>query len=155
MIKHIKSIKLRRSLPESYITIDTNRGARTEDIADRIKPVPRLFHPDKIIIHCGTNDLCENTPPSEIATQIINVGQSVKDDNNTVVISELVPRGDELNERAKQVNAELKAQCRTKEIPLISHNNIDPQRHLNLSKLHTNFEGTKILAKNFLDYFKN
>ena len=60
---------------------------------------------EHVILHCGTNDLKTSTDPEQIAENIINLAKSVKRDKNNVLISELTPRNDQLNKKAKEVNA--------------------------------------------------
>ena len=54
-----------------------------------------LFFPIKTfyILHVGTNDITLNDTPEEITEHIVNVAKSFKTENNTVVISNIVPRG--------------------------------------------------------------
>ena len=61
--------------------------------------------PSNVILHCGTSDLKTSTDPEQIAENIINLAKSMKRDKNNVLISELTPRNDQLNKKAKEVNA--------------------------------------------------
>ena len=58
--------------------------------------------PSSVILHCGRNDL--KTDPKKIAENIITLAKSMKTDKNNVIISELTPRNDQLNKKAKEVN---------------------------------------------------
>ena len=61
-----------------------------------------------------------------------------------------VPRFDNLNNKATQVNNRLVLMCAERNIPFISHSeSIDSSKHLNESKLHLNFNGVKVLTENF------
>ena len=55
-------------------------------------------------MYCGANDLKTSTDPKQIAENIINLAESMKTDKNNVIISELTPRNDQFNKKAKEVN---------------------------------------------------
>ena len=55
-------------------------------------------------MYCGANDLKTSTDPEQIAENIINLAESMKTDKNNVIISELTPRNDQFNKKAKEVN---------------------------------------------------
>ena len=57
-----------------------------------------------------------------------------------VIISSIIPRGDQLQQKAFNVNKELKELCASKNIRYTEHGNIHPRNHLNRSKLHFNFQ---------------
>ena len=79
----------------------------------------------------------------------------MKTENNTTVISNIVPRGDSKKEKAEAVNKLLVDICEQKEIPLIHHGNISTKRHLNKSKLHLNAHGKSVFVKNLRNFLKN
>ena len=122
--------------------------AKTSDMEYYITPTKRDFDPGIYILHVGTNDLTLNDTPEEITEHIVNIATSLKTENNTVVISNIVPRGDSKKEKAEAVNKLLVDICEQKEIPLIDHGNISTKRHLNKSKLHPNAHGKSVLVKN-------
>ena len=62
-------------------------------------------------------------------------------------MSGTVPRCDDLNNKAHEVNRRLVLMCKERNISFLSHDeNIDPSKHLNESKLHLNCNGIKISA---------
>ena len=72
---------------------------------------------ERIIIHCGTNDLAsEKAPEESIAESIINLTESAKNDK--------------LNEKARKVNVQMKKYCRGNKIHLIDHININSNHHI-------------------------
>ena len=74
---------------------------------------------------------------------------SLKIDENSVIVSSIVLRFDNLNNKANEVNNRLVHMCRERDIPFISHTeSIDPSKHLKESKFHLNFNGVKIFAEN-------
>ena len=118
--------------------------------------------PSNVILHRGTNDLKTSTGPEQIAENIINLAKSMKTDKNNVLISELTPRNNQLNKKAKVVNTVLSRECSRTNICVIKHDNMNARRHCdmsglhlnccNMSGLHLNWESTNILIENILFY---
>ena len=80
----------------------------------------------------------------------IYLATSLKNDDNTVTIYGVVPRLDDLNNKANEVSRRLVLMCKERNISFLSHDeSIDPSKHLNKSKLHLNNSGIKIFAENF------
>ena len=72
----------------------------------------------------------------------------MKNDSNTVTVSGIVPRLDDLNNKSNEVNRRLLLMCKESNISFLSHDeNIDPSKHLNKRKLHLNSNGIKIFAE--------
>ena len=107
-------------------------------------------NPETIIIHSGTNDLKSDSSPEEIARDIIKLTTSCKTQTNTVILSSIVPRYDNLNEKATRVNKCLQKECEARNICFIDHRNISPTYNCNRSGLHLNYSGTKKLTENIL-----
>ena len=155
MIKNVDGYLFTGSLNRKYIVkIRPSSSAKTSDMEYYITLTKSDFDPGIYILHDGTNDLTLNDTPKEITEHIVNIATSSKAENNTVVISNIVPRGDSKKEKAKAVNKLLVDICEQKEIPLIDHGNINTKRHLNKSKLHINMHGKSIFVKNLRNFFK-
>ena len=108
------------------------------------------INPDHIILHAGTNDLRTENTASQIAKATIDLATSLKNDDNTVTVSGIVPRLDDLDNKANEVNRRLVLMCMERNISFLSHDeSIDPSKHLNESKLHLNNSGIKTFAENF------
>ena len=99
-------------------------AAKTEGTKDYIKPTKSDFDPDLYIFHAGTNDLSLDKPDAEIATDNINVAESLKSTYSNVALLAIVPRADNFKEKAAEINKCLASKCREKDLPLISHDNI-------------------------------
>ena len=109
-----------------------------------------IKNPDHIILHAGTNDLRTENTASQIAKATIDLATSLKNDDNTVTVSGIVPRLGDLDNKANEVNRRLVLMCKERNISFLSHDeSIDPSKHLNESKLHLNNSGIKIFAENF------
>ena len=119
-------------------------------MVDHVKPTLRGDKPDHITLHVGTNDLRTEKTASQIAKSITDLTTSLKNNGNSVIVSGIVPRFDNLNNKVTEVNNRLVLMCAERNIPFISHReSIDSSKHLNESKLHLNFNGVKVFAENF------
>ena len=65
------------------------------DMVDYVKPTQRDFNPVVYLLHVRTNYLSSNESPEQISLDILNLASSLKLDNNTVIVSSIVPRDDE------------------------------------------------------------
>ena len=71
-----------------------------------------------------------------IADKIVKTAEPLKTENNNVVLTVILSRGDKLNEKAEEMNNLLEKACNLKQIDLIKHKNLSTKRQLNRSKLH-------------------
>ena len=121
-------------------------------MVDHVKPTIGNDKPDHVILHTGTNDLRSEKTASQIARSITELAMSLKDNNNSVVVSGIVPRHDNLNNKATVVNNRLLLMCKEQKIPFIANSeNTDSSKHHNESKLHLNY---KYFAEKFSVFFK-
>ena len=105
--------------------------AKTVDMQDYIKPTKRDFGPSLHLLHVGINDLSQEDTPEAISKRIIATAESLKKKHNEVSIWNI------------------------SNIRIINHSNINPQRHLNWSRLHFNSYGRSIFVKNVRDFMNN
>ena len=126
--------------------------AKTNDMYDHIKPTQMNFQPNVYISRLGTNDLLT---PEEISDKNITFFKHLKSDDNDVVVSGIVPRGDSYKEKAEAVNKVLKDTCTKENMHFICHSNINVKRHLNRSNLHLNDNGISALVRNFKNFSNN
>ena len=106
-------------------------SAETVDMQDYIKPTKRDFGPSLHLLHAGIHDLSQEDTPEAISKRIIATAGSLKKKHNEVSISNI------------------------SNIRIINHSNINPQRHLNRSRLHFNSYGRSIFVKNVRDFMNN
>ena len=64
----------------------------------------QLINPDHINLHAGTNDLRTENSASQVAKATIDLATSLNNGDNTVTVSGIVPRLDDLNNKATEVN---------------------------------------------------
>ena len=81
-------------------------GVKTKDMNSYVIPTVKQ-KPDNIILLKGTNNLKTIDTPEGITMGVINLTMTCKTDTNTVFISGIVPRSDNLNEKASKVNSTL------------------------------------------------
>ena len=96
MVKKIDGYLLTSSINHRYIVkVRPFLSAKTIDMVDYIKPTQRDFNLDVYLLHVGTNNLSSNKSPEQISPDILNLANSLKLDNNTVIVSSIVPCDDE------------------------------------------------------------
>ena len=130
-------------------------GAKVKFMKDYVKPCIRENNPEYVILHVGTNELNSELTPERIAKSIIDVCKNIQTSHRSVSISGIVPRNDNFNKKATQVNRELSKMCKKEQLLFIDHSNINPKTHLNRSKLHLNCNGYEKLGKNFVSFIRN
>lgn len=114
---------------------------------DYLKPTKCDFNPDLYILHAGTNDFSSRKSNTGMA-DYIKVAKMLKSDHNSVAISAIVPRTDNFKENVTEANKGLALKCHKQGISLILHDNINPKRYLNKSKLHSDNYGNIIFVRN-------
>ena len=103
MVKKIDRYLLTSSINHKYIVkVRPFLLAKTTDMIDYVKPTQRDFNPDVYLLHVGTNNLTSNKSPEQISLDILNLA-NLKLDNNTVIVSSIVPRNDE--NKKKQIRS--------------------------------------------------
>ena len=150
MIKKLNGYFLTRKVRHKYlIKVRSFSGAKVSCMVDHVKPTLRDDKPD-IILHVGTNDPHTEKTASQIAKLIMGLTTSLKNNGNSVIVSGIAPRFDNLNNKATEFNKSLVLMSAERNIPFISHSeSIDCSKHLNESKLHLNFHGVKVFEENF------
>ena len=146
IVKKLNGSLLTRKIKHKYLIKKRSlSGTKTSCMTDHIKPTLQDINPDHIVLHLGTNNLRTENTASYIANAAIDLATSLKNDDNTVTVSDIVPRLDDLNNKANEVNRHLVQMCKERNISFLSHDeNTDPSNHLNESKLHFNSNGIKI-----------
>ena len=89
------------------IAVKSISETKTAGMKHHIKGCLTENVPNKIVIHCGTNDLRSQQTPREIAEKFVALGKEAKQSVDRVFISNLTVRGDAFNEKENKVNDEL------------------------------------------------
>ena len=94
------------SIRTDIVVVKHFSGVKTKDMNSYVIPTVKQ-KPDNIILLKGTNNLKTIDTPEGITMGVINLTMTCKTDTNTVFISGIVPRSDNLNEKASKVNSTL------------------------------------------------
>ena len=125
---------------------------------DYVKPCIRENNQEYVILHIildvGTNELSSELTPERIAKSVIDFDKNCQK-KRTVSISGIVPRNDNFNNKATEVNKELSQMCKKEKLLFVGHSNINPKAHLNRSKLHLNRNGYEKLGKSYVSFIRN
>ena len=138
MIKKLNEYLLTKDVRHKFLAkIRPFTGAKLSCMVDHVKPSIREDKPDHVILHTGTNDLRKEKTASQIARSITELAMSLNDSDNSVIVSGIVPRNGNLNNKATEVNNRLLLMCKERKTPFIAHiENIDSSEHFNESKLY-------------------
>ena len=90
-------------------------------------PVFRKKNLGYIIFHVGTNELNSELPPERTAKSVIDITKNTQSNSRIVSISSIVPRNDNFNIKATEVNKELSKMCDKEKLLFLSHSNINPK----------------------------
>lgn len=135
------------------VKVKCHPGATTDDLIDHLNPVLRK-NPDIIIIHGGTNDLCDEV---DTVKNLADIASKIRKDHpkTKLVISNITMRRDkQLKDPTGKVsllNRNIGNLCFEQNLDQIKHQNIK-EDHLSPRKLHLNKAGSSMLAKKFLDF---
>ena len=90
-----------------------------------------------------------------IAKPIVDLAKGLVADERTISVSSIVPRKDKLNGKVEEVNSYLQRMCSNVNMLFIDNARaINPERHLNNSKLHLNLKGSAKLSDVFINSIK-
>ena len=92
-------------------------GAKVSCMVDHVKPAIRDDKPDHVILHTGTNDLRSEKTANQIARSITEPAMSLRDNDNSVIVSNIIPRNENLNNKATEVNNRLLLMCEERKTP--------------------------------------
>ena len=76
------------------------------------------------LLHSGTNDLKSTKPQNEISNDIIKLAIDMKTDGNGMVVSGIIPRDYEFNEKCENVNNFLKTEYTKYALGFLDYSNI-------------------------------
>ena len=97
IVKKVESWEL--STKVDLFVVNSFPGAKTDYMESYIGPTLKNKL-ERIIIHCGKNDL-KNSTPQSIAKNILSLAKSIQQENNTILVSSIVPRKDHLDKKGK------------------------------------------------------
>ena len=104
MLRPINGYELKReSKSKDSVFVQCFPGATIEDMHSYSWPSMKK-NPSRIVLHCGTNDFQSSNSADDIAKQLMTIACNLKSESNEVIVSGIIPRRDEWNEKAMMVN---------------------------------------------------
>ena len=116
MVKKLNGYLLTRKIRQHFVTVRSFSGVKISCMTEHVKPTLQDINPDHIVLQAGTNDLRTENIASHIAKATIELATYLKNDGNTVTVSGIAPRLDELNYKANEVNRRLVLMCKERNI---------------------------------------
>ena len=86
------------------VTVRCIPGATTNAMKHHLKGCLEDSSSNSIILRYGTNNLKSDDNSEKIASDIVNLGLSVKNEKTMIYISSLVIRNEKLDKKRKKVN---------------------------------------------------
>ena len=106
MVKKINGFYLTKNIKHKYLVKKRPfSSAKTSCMQDNAKPTIREINPEHIILHVGTNDLKSEKTGSQIANSIIELANSLKNETNSIHVSLIDSRNENLNNKVNKVNS--------------------------------------------------
>ena len=104
IIKGIQGHTMKEAINHSEnVFVRSFAGANTDVMNSYVCPTIKR-RPNRIILHCGTNDLRSKESPWIIAENIMELAKQMESRETEVFVSGIVQRADELNGKALEVN---------------------------------------------------
>ena len=140
---------------KKHVVVKHFSDAKIKDMKHYVKPTQVKTTCKYNYCHVDTKDLRSNKNSVKVANEIVEFATSIKTSENNVVVFSIVPRKDRFNNKAKEVNENLKDKCEEHNLQLIQHHNINLFRQTNEKGLHLNNYGDKQLTRNFTSFIEN
>ena len=78
-------------------------------------------NPKNIILHCGTNDINDDSEPQNVPEEIFKLTKSItKHCSSNVTVSAIIPRYGNLNQKVRSVNCLSQIYCRNMDCVKVS-----------------------------------
>ena len=101
IVKHVEGWRLNKRM-KSTVSVRCIPGATTNAMKHHLKGCLEDTSPDNLILHHGTNNLKSDDNSEKIASDIVDLGLSVKNEKTMVYISSLIIRNDKLIKNEKK-----------------------------------------------------
>ena len=103
-LKDIEQHKIRKGLGnKERVYVKHFSGATIDHMKSYVIP-SKSYENELVILHVGANDRREKKTSKEIATDITELVNDLKTDENEIMISGIIPRNDILDDKGKEVN---------------------------------------------------
>ena len=100
IVKHVEGWRLKKRM-KSIVSVRYIPGEATNAMKHHLKGCLEDSSPDNIILHHGTNNLRNDNNLEKIASYIVDLGLSVKNEKTIVFISSLVIKNDKSDKKPK------------------------------------------------------
>ena len=152
--KRIQVRKLGRKVKQNVI-MKSFPGAKLDCMSHYAIPTVKS-NPDRIIIHCETNNFKMDESPEGITEKTTELAKSVKSTTNEVVISSIIPRRDKLADKGSKVNGIVENFCKEDEtIKFMRQKSLDLKEHRGEDGIHLNNFGITQIAKKIIEFLNN
>ena len=154
MLRHLRGNNMAKKLRKQKVYVKSYGGAKVGDMNHHA--IPNLeYNPNHVIVHVGTNEIRTKKTAEKIAIDIIKLCENLTNKDNTISVSGLVYRFENVNnEKIDKVNKKLKLLCTERNLHFISHSNIPPTSKYLADGLHLTEQGNIIFTNNFLQCLK-
>ena len=138
------------------VIVKSYKGATIDCMRYHVQPSLKR-KPDQVILQFGTNNMNTKETAQEIADQLIDLAEAISTHTNKVVISSILPRGDEYNEKVEEVNYLLELYCEQENntIDFLNHSTLTCNHHISNDGLHPNWKGIQQLEKDYVSFLTN
>ena len=100
MVKKLNGYLLTKKVRHKFLVkVCPFTGAKESCMVDHVKPTIRDDKPDHVILHTETNDLHSDKTANQIARSITELTMSLKANDNSVIVSGIAPKNDNLNNK--------------------------------------------------------
>ena len=153
IVKHVRGGIINK-YSGKYSKICCYPGAGSEKVTDHAEVELKYALPETTIIHCGGNDLANDMPINEITNNIEYLGKELKHRGvKRIAVSGMVPRI-YMQKDIPSLNLAFKKMCSQNGYDFIDNSNISYHWHLSDDCIHLNYDGVKLLERNFANYLK-
>ena len=117
IVKKLNGCLVTRKIKHKHLVeVCSFLGVKMSCMMDHVKPTLQDINPDHIVLHTDTNNLRTKKTASQIAKAAIDVAISLKNGDDTVTVSGIGPRLDDLNNKTNEVNRCLVLMCNDRNI---------------------------------------
>ena len=124
IVKNIEECRLNKRM-KSSVAVKAIPGATAKGMKHHVKGCLEGSSPDSIILHVGTNNLKNKEPVQDIASDIMDVAISIRNEKTNVSEMGLTIRNDRLNDKGKNKDSLLKRKCDEEKISFVGNTNIN------------------------------
>ena len=151
IVKRIQKQKLGRKFKQNVI-MRSFPGAKLDCMSNHAISTVKS-NPDRIMTHCGTNDLNMDERPEAIAEKTIKLAKSVKLPKTEVILSIIIPCKEKLADKESKVNKIVENFCKEDEtIKFMRQKSLDVRKRIGKDGMYLNHFTITEIVKNFTEF---